>query len=171
MSPQARQAPRACHLCPPARTAVRRNKAPRSVFNLGPKRFRCQSTEPKPRRHASQQKAQAGKDPETPGDDIRQTGSSKNTSAGDEEDVETALRALKWYKSTISPILPRSCRFLPTCSEYSMQAYKEFGNVRGTILTAWRLMRCNPLNWKVEYQGKYDPPKWPPIGFEWLVKQ
>lgn len=94
-----------------------------------------------------------------------------NTGKGEKEDVETALKALKWYKDTISPILPRSCRFLPTCSEYSMQAYKEFGNVKGTILTAWRLIRCNPLNLAVKYQGKYDPPVWPPVGFGWLAKQ
>ncbi|XP_038882935.1 putative membrane protein insertion efficiency factor isoform X2 [Benincasa hispida] len=45
----------------------------------------------------------------------------------------------------ISPLLPNSCRYLPTCSEYSMQAYKKYGVAKGTILTAWRLCRCNPL--------------------------
>uniref|UniRef100_R7W995 Uncharacterized protein n=1 Tax=Aegilops tauschii TaxID=37682 RepID=R7W995_AEGTA len=46
----------------------------------------------------------------------------------------------------ISPLLPSSCRYVPTCSEYSMQAYKRYGVAKGTILTAWRLCRCNPLD-------------------------
>lgn len=45
----------------------------------------------------------------------------------------------------ISPLLPNSCRYTPTCSEYSMEAYKKYGVVKGTVLTAWRLCRCNPL--------------------------
>lgn len=45
----------------------------------------------------------------------------------------------------ISPLLPKSCRFVPTCSEYSMIAYKKYGFAKGTVLTAWRLCRCNPL--------------------------
>ncbi|KAJ0089306.1 hypothetical protein Patl1_31851 [Pistacia atlantica] len=52
---------------------------------------------------------------------------------------------LRFYKREISPILPKSCRYVPTCSEYSMQAYKKYGVVKGTVLTAWRLCRCNPL--------------------------
>lgn len=49
------------------------------------------------------------------------------------------------YAGEISPILPRSCRYIPTCSEYSMEAYKRYGVMKGTVLTAWRLCRCNPL--------------------------
>ena len=97
---------------------------------------------------------------------------SQRMKASDEKwGVDEALRALKWYKNTISPVLPKACRFLPTCSEYSMQAYQEFGFARGTILTAWRLARCNPLNFRVKFQGKYDPPQWPPVGFQWLSVQ
>ncbi|MQL87322.1 hypothetical protein Taro_019864 [Colocasia esculenta] len=59
--------------------------------------------------------------------------------------VKVALSMLKFYKREISPLLPASCRYLPTCSEYSMQAYKKYGVAKGTILTAWRLCRCNPL--------------------------
>ena len=84
--------------------------------------------------------------------------------------VQAALGTLRWYKSTVSPLLPRSCRFLPTCSEYSMQAYTQFGFAKGTVLTAWRLMRCNPLNFHVRYQGTFDPPKWPPVGFAWTKR-
>ncbi|XP_062183362.1 UPF0161 protein At3g09310 isoform X2 [Phragmites australis] len=80
--------------------------------------------------------------------------------ADDEEEVNdlgvnVALSMLKFYKREISPFLPSSCRYLPTCSEYSMQAYKRYGVVKGTILTAWRLCRCNPLG-----GYGYDPPRW-----------
>lgn len=69
--------------------------------------------------------------------------------------VKAALSMLKFYKREISPLLPSSCRYVPTCSEYSMEAYKKYGVAKGTILTAWRLCRCNPL-------GGYgfDPPRW-----------
>ncbi|KQJ87071.1 UPF0161 protein At3g09310 isoform X2 [Brachypodium distachyon] len=80
--------------------------------------------------------------------------------AGDQEEVDdlgvnVALSMLKFYKREISPLLPSSCRYVPTCSEYSMHAYKRYGVAKGTILTAWRLCRCNPLGG----QG-YDPPRW-----------
>ncbi|KAH7290744.1 hypothetical protein KP509_30G061700 [Ceratopteris richardii] len=69
--------------------------------------------------------------------------------------VNIALAMLKFYRMEISPFLPSSCRFIPTCSEYSMQAYKKYGIVKGTILTAWRLLRCNPLG-----PSGFDPPRW-----------
>ncbi|PON76108.1 hypothetical protein TorRG33x02_243100 [Trema orientale] len=69
--------------------------------------------------------------------------------------VKAALSVLKFYKREISPILPKSCRFVPTCSEYSMEAYKKYGVVKGTVLTAWRLCRCNPLG-----GSGFDPPRW-----------
>lgn len=59
---------------------------------------------------------------------------------------------LKAYKKVISPILPPSCRFTPTCSEYAMEAITRFGAVRGTLLGAYRLLRCNPF-----CRGGYDP--------------
>ncbi|KAK2972357.1 hypothetical protein RJ640_014415 [Escallonia rubra] len=64
--------------------------------------------------------------------------------------VKAALSMLKFYKREISPVMPNSCRYLPTCSEYSMIAYKKYGVVKGTVLTAWRLCRCNPLAHKLE---------------------
>ena len=68
-----------------------------------------------------------------------------------------------WCAGVISPLLPKSCRFLPTCSEYSMRAYREYGTARGTALTVWRVLRCNPLS-----EGGFDPPRWPPPGLDWL---
>ena len=76
-----------------------------------------------------------------------------------------ALNMLQFYKSAISPLLQPSCRFLPTCSAYSMDAYKKFGVAKGTLLTAWRLARCNPWG-----GSGYDPVKWPPPGFENFIK-
>ncbi|KAG5553941.1 hypothetical protein RHGRI_011716 [Rhododendron griersonianum] len=58
-------------------------------------------------------------------------------------------------KGEISPLMPNSCRYVPTCSEYSMIAYKKYGVVKGTVLTAWRLCRCNPLG-----GSGFDPPRW-----------
>ncbi|KAJ7950298.1 UPF0161 protein [Quillaja saponaria] len=69
--------------------------------------------------------------------------------------VKAALSMLRFYKREISPILPNSCRYIPTCSEYSMEAYKRYGVIKGTVLTAYRLCRCNPLG-----GSGYDPPRW-----------
>lgn len=69
--------------------------------------------------------------------------------------VAIAIKVLQFYKREISPILPGSCRFVPTCSEYGMQAFKKYGVVKGAILTAWRLSRCNPLG-----GSGFDPPRW-----------
>ena len=54
---------------------------------------------------------------------------------------------LTYAAAFISPLLPPSCRFLPTCSVYSMQAIREYGPAKGAVLTAWRLVRCNPIHW------------------------
>ena len=50
------------------------------------------------------------------------------------------------YKRRISPLLPPSCRFTPTCSEYARLALLKHGLVRGSALTAGRLLRCQPLH-------------------------
>ncbi len=59
---------------------------------------------------------------------------------------------LKLYKRLISPWLPVSCRYVPTCSEYAAEAVTRHGFWRGVALGAWRLVRCNPLA-----RGGYDP--------------
>ena len=83
-------------------------------------------------------------------------------------DGRLALRMLRFYKSAISPLLPPSCRFLPTCSEYAMGSYKRFGVWKGTVLTAWRLLRCAPWGPK---SITYEPPNWPPPGLERLFPE
>lgn len=51
---------------------------------------------------------------------------------------------IKFYKYSISPLLPNSCRHVPSCSEYAMEALKVHGIFRGSVLAAWRILRCNP---------------------------
>ncbi|CAM9370934.1 unnamed protein product [Discosporangium mesarthrocarpum] len=73
---------------------------------------------------------------------------------------ESMISLIKLYKRELSPLLPPSCRFQPTCSVYAVDAIEKFGPSKGAVLTAWRLMRCNP------FAGRgYDPPQWPPPGW------
>ncbi|MDX6652142.1 MAG: uncharacterized protein QOJ38_923 [Solirubrobacterales bacterium] len=62
------------------------------------------------------------------------------------------LALIHAYQRWISPLFPRRCRYEPTCSAYAAQAIKELGPFRGTLLAAWRLLRCNPLS-----NGGLDP--------------
>jgi hypothetical protein len=59
---------------------------------------------------------------------------------------------IKGYQKIISPILPPSCRFYPTCSNYGIEAISKYGVIIGGLKTAWRILRCNPFN-----KGGYDP--------------
>lgn len=54
------------------------------------------------------------------------------------------LALITFYKSAISPFLPSSCRYYPTCSEYGMQAIKKYGPFKGGWLTIKRILSCNP---------------------------
>jgi putative membrane protein insertion efficiency factor len=60
--------------------------------------------------------------------------------------------ALRLYKRLISPMLPHSCRFVPTCSEYAMEAVERHGALRGSLLAVARLLRCHPFA-----RSGYDP--------------
>lgn len=59
---------------------------------------------------------------------------------------------VRGYQVMVSPLLPKSCKYHPSCSQYAVDALRQFGVVRGVILAAWRLLRCNPLSY-----GGYDP--------------
>ncbi|HLB90696.1 MAG TPA: membrane protein insertion efficiency factor YidD [Terriglobales bacterium] len=63
-----------------------------------------------------------------------------------------ALRSLRLYKRWVSPAFPPSCRYLPTCSEYAIEAVERYGALRGGFLSAWRVLRCHPFA-----KGGYDP--------------
>ena len=86
----------------------------------------------------------------------------------DDDDPEglsgTAVAALRWYKREISPLFPPGCRYIPTCSEYAIQAFKQFSVPQAAVLTAWRLARCNPLHLKGMGCG-VDEPCWPPPAY------
>jgi len=64
----------------------------------------------------------------------------------------TVMLLLRSYKSLVSPWLPPSCRYVPTCSEYAMEAVERYGAVRGSWMAVTRLLRCHPLA-----KGGYDP--------------
>jgi putative membrane protein insertion efficiency factor len=63
-----------------------------------------------------------------------------------------ALLLIRGYQRGISPMLPPSCRFVPTCSDYGYQAIEKYGIIRGGAMTVWRILRCNPFN-----KGGFDP--------------
>lgn len=62
------------------------------------------------------------------------------------------LIAIRAYQLTLSPLRPNTCRFEPSCSAYGMEAIREHGLVKGSGLTLWRILRCNPWN-----AGGHDP--------------
>ncbi|MGH7849980.1 MAG: membrane protein insertion efficiency factor YidD [Thermodesulfobacteriota bacterium] len=66
--------------------------------------------------------------------------------------VYLATSLIKVYKYAVSPILPSSCRFYPSCSEYAIDALKKYGLLRGSWLTLKRIARCHPLS-----AGGHDP--------------
>jgi len=55
------------------------------------------------------------------------------------------IAAIKGYQIFISPYLPRSCRYYPTCSVYAKEAIDEFGLIKGTLIAARRVLRCHPF--------------------------
>jgi putative membrane protein insertion efficiency factor len=62
------------------------------------------------------------------------------------------LQLLRGYKWMISPFFAPACRYVPTCSEYAMEAVERYGVLRGGLLAMWRLLRCHPF-----VKGGYDP--------------
>ncbi|MGI5940554.1 MAG: membrane protein insertion efficiency factor YidD [Thermoleophilia bacterium] len=67
--------------------------------------------------------------------------------------IKTVLRwVIRAYQKFVSPALPRSCKYYPSCSQYAIDALDRFGVTRGLVLAAWRLLRCNPLSY-----GGHDP--------------
>lgn len=67
--------------------------------------------------------------------------------------VAAALKlGIRVYQFTLRPFIGANCRFHPHCSAYGIEALSEHGALRGTALTVWRVLRCNPWN-----PGGYDP--------------
>jgi putative membrane protein insertion efficiency factor len=63
-----------------------------------------------------------------------------------------ALELIRLYQSTLSQVMPRNCRFTPTCSQYTYEAVSKFGLFKGIWLGVRRIARCQPFN-----PGGYDP--------------
>ena len=68
------------------------------------------------------------------------------------------IKSIKAYKYLISPLLGHSCRYLPTCSEYSIDALKEFGFVKGLFMSIRRILSCHPIKFLGGGEG-FDPVK------------
>jgi putative membrane protein insertion efficiency factor len=70
-----------------------------------------------------------------------------------------AILLVRLYQRLVSPVLPQTCKFHPSCSQYAAEALQRYGLFRGAILAGWRLLRCNPWNHggvdKVEDQGLF----------------
>lgn len=62
------------------------------------------------------------------------------------------IKPIEMYRRFVSPILPPSCRYWPSCSEYALQAIQKHGVLKGGLLGAWRVIRCNPWS-----KGGIDP--------------
>lgn len=60
--------------------------------------------------------------------------------------------AIRLYQRFLSPLLPPSCRFTPSCSRYTVEAIQRHGAARGCLLGTWRVLRCNPF-----VKGGHDP--------------
>ena len=57
-----------------------------------------------------------------------------------------------FYQKLISPLFPQRCKYYPSCSNYALEAFHEWGFFRGLGMSAWRLLRCNPFS-----HGGFDP--------------
>ena len=55
------------------------------------------------------------------------------------------IAPIRWYQRWLSPALGRNCRFTPSCSRYTIEAIQTHGCLKGLLLGAWRIARCNPL--------------------------
>ena len=63
------------------------------------------------------------------------------------------IKMIRFYPKYISPLKPYgTCKYYPTCSNYAIEAYQKYGFFKGTALTVWRILRCNPFS-----KGGYDP--------------
>lgn len=65
---------------------------------------------------------------------------------------KSAIKAIGFYQRRISPLFGPKCRYYPTCSQYTLEAIERYGVLRGGVLGALRILRCNPL-----FPGGVDP--------------
>ena len=56
------------------------------------------------------------------------------------------IALIKFYQAAVSPHLGANCKYIPTCSQYGIEAIERFGALKGFALTFWRILRCNPFS-------------------------
>lgn len=61
---------------------------------------------------------------------------------------------IKFYRLRISPMSPPRCKYIPTCSQYAIDAIEKYGAIKGGIMSCFRILRCNPFS-----KGGFDPVK------------
>ena len=69
------------------------------------------------------------------------------------------LFLVRFYRKNISPARPPSCRFIPTCSTYALEAIEVHGAVKGGLLSVWRILRCHPFHKEKGFIYDPVPPK------------
>ena len=62
------------------------------------------------------------------------------------------IKLVRFYQVFISPLKPATCRFYPTCSDYSIQAIENYGVIKGVYMAVKRILKCHPF-----HPGGYDP--------------
>ncbi len=66
---------------------------------------------------------------------------------------KVCIKMIRFYQKYLSPLKRHpSCKYVPTCSQYAIEAYEKYGFFKGTALSVWRILRCNPFS-----KGGYDP--------------
>ncbi|NLK94937.1 MAG: membrane protein insertion efficiency factor YidD [Clostridiales bacterium] len=64
------------------------------------------------------------------------------------------ISLIRFYRKSISPMTPPSCKYIPTCSQYALEAIEKYGAIKGGVMSIWRIIRCNPFS-----KGGFDPVK------------
>ncbi|GAA0071840.1 membrane protein insertion efficiency factor YidD [Clostridium sardiniense] len=67
---------------------------------------------------------------------------------------KVVINLIRFYRKNISPLKNPCCRYVPTCSQYAIEAVEKHGAFRGSLMAVWRILRCNPFS-----KGGYDPVK------------
>ena len=63
------------------------------------------------------------------------------------------IAMIRFYQKHLSGLKSHAtCKYIPTCSQYAIEAYEKYGFFKGTVLSVWRILRCNPFS-----KGGYDP--------------
>lgn len=62
------------------------------------------------------------------------------------------LAGIRFYRKYLSPLKTARCPYIPTCSEYGLEAIEKYGALKGGLMALWRILRCNPFS-----HGGYDP--------------